>query len=99
MHLHGSNPLWWIRSSQKQTRYISRSLYRNPLSYDDKAIGTLMAFAEYGQIQLINSLCMAGATAPATLAGTVAVQNAESLAGIVLAQCVNPGIFRIRIQC
>ena len=70
-----------------------------PLSYDDKAIGTLMAFAEYGQIQLINSLCMAGATAPATLAGTVAVQNAEILAGIVLAQCVNPGIFRIRIQC
>lgn len=62
-----------------------------PLSYDEKAIGTLMAFAEYGQIQLINSLCMAGATAPATLAGNVSVQNAEILAGIVLAQCINPG--------
>lgn len=62
-----------------------------PLCYDDKALATLMAFAEYGQIQLINSLAMAGATAPVTLAGNVAVQNAEILAGIVLAQCVNPG--------
>lgn len=62
-----------------------------PLSYDDKALGTLMAFAEHGQPQLINSLCMAGATAPATIAGTIAVQNAEILAGIVLAQLVNPG--------
>ena len=33
---------------------------------------------------------MAGATAPATLAGTVAVQNAESLAGIVLANVSIP---------
>lgn len=63
----------------------------SPLGYDDKALGALMAFAEYGQIQLINSLCMAGATGPATLAGNVAVQNAEILAGLVLAQCINPG--------
>lgn len=62
-----------------------------PLCYDDKALATLMVFAEYGQIQLINSLAMAGATAPVTLAGSAAVQNAEILAGIVLAQCVNPG--------
>ncbi len=62
-----------------------------PLCYDDKALATLMVFAEYGQIQLINSLAMAGATAPVTLAGNAAVQNAEILAGIVLAQCVNPG--------
>lgn len=62
-----------------------------PLGYDDKALGALMAFAEYGQVQLINSLCMAGTTAPVTLAGSAAVQNAEILAGIVLAQCVNPG--------
>jgi len=34
---------------------------------------------------------MAGATAPTTLAGAIAVQNAEILAGITLAQTVNPG--------
>lgn len=62
-----------------------------PLSYDSAQLGAIIAYAEYGQPQLINSLCMAGSTAPATIAGVVSVQNAEVLAGIVLAQCVNPG--------
>ncbi len=62
-----------------------------PLSYDDKMAGAIMAYAEYGQSQLISSLCMAGATTPVTIAGTVSLQNAEVLAGIVLAQLVNPG--------
>ncbi|ATW27890.1 trimethylamine methyltransferase family protein [Candidatus Formimonas warabiya] len=62
-----------------------------PLSYDDKMAGAIIAYAEYRQPQLVNSLCIAGATAPATIAGTVAVQNAEVLAGIVLAQLVNEG--------
>jgi glutamate dehydrogenase len=34
---------------------------------------------------------MAGATAPATIAGMVAQANAESLAGLVVAQIVSPG--------
>lgn len=62
-----------------------------PLSYDDNQLGAIMAYAETGQPQLINSLSMAGMTTPATLAGLVSLQNAEVLAGIVLAQCVNPG--------
>lgn len=62
-----------------------------PLNYDSAQLGAIMAYAEYGQPQLINSLSMAGTTTPATLAGLVSVQNAEVLAGIVLAQCVNPG--------
>lgn len=62
-----------------------------PLSYDSAQLGAIIAYAEYGQPQLINSLSMAGMTTPATIAGLVSVQNAEVLAGIVLAQCVNPG--------
>ncbi len=62
-----------------------------PLSYDDKMAGAIIAYAEFGQAQLVNSLSISGATTPATIAGTVALQNAEVLAGIVLAQCVNPG--------
>lgn len=50
-----------------------------------------MAYAETGQAQLINSLSIAGMTTPVTIPGLVSVQNAEVLAGIVLAQCVNPG--------
>ena len=34
---------------------------------------------------------MSGASSPMTLAGTLVVHNAEILAGIVLAQLVNPG--------
>lgn len=62
-----------------------------PLSYDDKMAGAIIAYAEAGQPQLVNSLSIAGATTPATLAGLVSLQNAEVLAGIILAQCVNPG--------
>ena len=62
-----------------------------PLSYDNNMAGAIIAYAEAGQPQLVNSLSMAGMTTPATLAGLVSLQNAEVLAGIVLAQCVNPG--------
>lgn len=62
-----------------------------PLSYDDKMAGAIFAYAEFNQAQLVNSLSISGATTPATFAGTVALQNAEVLAGIILAQCVNPG--------
>jgi trimethylamine--corrinoid protein Co-methyltransferase len=34
---------------------------------------------------------MAGSTGPASIAGSLSLQNAEVLAGIALAQCVNPG--------
>ena len=62
-----------------------------PLSYDNRQLEAIRAYAEYGQPQLINSLSIAGMTTPVTLAGLVSVQNAEVLAGIVFAQCVNPG--------
>jgi Trimethylamine:corrinoid methyltransferase len=62
-----------------------------PLSYDPAMIGAIIAYAEYGQVQLVNSLVIAGATTPVTLAGAIALQNAEVLAGIMLSQLVNPG--------
>lgn len=62
-----------------------------PLCYDERMLGALMVYASYGQPAVIASMAMAGATGPVTLAGTVALQNAEVLAGIVLAQAVHPG--------
>lgn len=62
-----------------------------PLDWNEEMTGGLIAGAEYSQPMCINSLPIAGATAPVTLAGTLAVQNAEILAGIVLSQLVNPG--------
>jgi trimethylamine--corrinoid protein Co-methyltransferase len=49
---------------------------------------------EYGRCGLpvdITSEVQAGATSPVTLAGSMAVQNSEILAGITLAQIANPG--------
>ncbi|MTI55368.1 glycine betaine--corrinoid protein methyltransferase [Geosporobacter ferrireducens] len=62
-----------------------------PLKYDDRMLGALMAYAEAGQAMVIASLVMSGSTGPAALAGALAVQNAEVLAGITLAQCIHPG--------
>lgn len=62
-----------------------------PLKYDDRMLGALMAYTEAGQAIVIASLVMSGSTGPATMAGALALQNAEVLAGITLAQSVNPG--------
>lgn len=62
-----------------------------PLKYDKRMLGALMAYAEAGQAVVIASLVMAGSTGPAALAGTLALQNAEVLAGIALTQSINPG--------
>ena len=62
-----------------------------PLKYDTRMLGALMEYAAAGQPQLITSLAIAGATGPVTLAGNLALQNAEVLAGIVLAQLVREG--------
>ncbi len=62
-----------------------------PLAYDNTQIEVVRIFAELGQVQFVNSLSIAGLTVPATLAGQLAVQNAEILPGIIYAQCINPG--------
>jgi trimethylamine--corrinoid protein Co-methyltransferase len=64
---------------------------RTPLGFDDRMLGAIMTYAEAGMPQLISSLAIAGATAPVTLEGTLVVQNAEILAGIVLTQLIRPG--------
>lgn len=80
-----------VEEIKKKPAIVSIPCSLTPLSYDDKMLGALMAYAEYGQPQMINSLAMAGMTAPTTLAGMICVENAEVLAGIVLAQLINPG--------
>ena len=62
-----------------------------PLKYDARMLGALMEYAAAGQPLLIASLAIAGATGPVTLAGNLALQNAEVLAGVVLSQLVREG--------
>ncbi|MDO4556408.1 MAG: trimethylamine methyltransferase family protein, partial [Lachnospiraceae bacterium] len=44
-----------------------------PLAYDEKMSGAIIAYAETNQAQIINSLPIAGATGPATYAGSMAL--------------------------
>lgn len=62
-----------------------------PLKYDERMLGAIMRYAQAGQPLVITSLAIAGETGPATLAGNLALQNAEILAGIVLTQLVREG--------
>jgi trimethylamine--corrinoid protein Co-methyltransferase len=62
-----------------------------PLGYSREMASAILTYAQEGQALLIANLAMAGSTAPITLAGLLAMQNAELLAGVVLSQLVRPG--------
>jgi trimethylamine--corrinoid protein Co-methyltransferase len=63
----------------------------SPLQFSDEMAGSLIDLARANQACVIASLIMAGSSGPVTLSGVLALQNAEILAGITLAQLVNPG--------
>ena len=63
----------------------------SPLRYDDRMLGGLLEYSEAGQPVIVTPFLMAGAMSPMGLAGTVAQQTAEALAGIALVQLVRPG--------
>ncbi|MEZ4557212.1 MAG: trimethylamine methyltransferase family protein [Caldilineaceae bacterium] len=64
----------------------------SPRRYDDRMLGCVKVYAKARQALLITPFLMAGAMSPASLAGTMALQNAEALAGIALAQMITPGL-------
>ncbi len=63
----------------------------SPLRFDTPMLDGMMAMAEHGQPVIVTPFTLAGAMAPATVAGAVTQQNAEALAGMTLVQLVNPG--------
>jgi len=71
--------------------FISILGSRAPLGYDDRMLSAMMAYARAGLPQIISALAIAGATGPVTMEGTLIVQNAEVLAGIILTQLVREG--------
>jgi trimethylamine--corrinoid protein Co-methyltransferase len=63
----------------------------SPLRYDDRMVSALIEYARARQPVMVTSGLAAGTMSPVTLAGTIALQNAETLAGVALAQIVSPG--------
>ncbi len=62
-----------------------------PLQHDRRPLRGIMEFAKRRIPVIIYSEPKAGATSPASLAGTLVLTNAEVLSGIVLMQAINPG--------
>jgi trimethylamine--corrinoid protein Co-methyltransferase len=63
----------------------------SPLSWDDDTLEKIIFCAEKGIPQVLFPGPQAGATSPATFAGTIVQGSAESLSGLVVAQLVRTG--------
>ena len=63
----------------------------SPLRLDGPMIEGMIEMLRHGQVVVITPFTLAGAMAPATMAGALALQNAEALAGIAFGQMVAPG--------
>ncbi len=65
--------------------YVSYLLEPNgSLSYDEFSLEMALVFAEAGHHIHVGPMAMAGLDAPVTLAGTLVIQNADNLIGVVL---------------
>jgi trimethylamine--corrinoid protein Co-methyltransferase len=62
-----------------------------PLQYAPESVDALMIYAAARQPLIIHSACMLGSTGPITMAGSLVISNATTLAGICLAQLIKPG--------
>ncbi len=78
-------------SIEKTPAIISLINVNSPLRYDDRMLGALLEYSDAGQPCIVTPFLMAGAMSPMGLAGTVAQQTAEALAGIALVQLIKPG--------
>jgi trimethylamine--corrinoid protein Co-methyltransferase len=76
---------------KRRPRFFGICSVMTPLQMLKLQLEGMFHFAEYRQPLAMSPEAMAGATAPATLAGLLAQQNAEILAHLTLAQLIAPG--------
>lgn len=84
--VYGSN---WVRD-----HYLTWSIVtpESPLVFSEFSCESIMEFAEFNQPVALVSAPMSGITGPIHLLGTIVLANTETLAGLCLAQCINPGV-------
>ena len=77
---------------KKQPCFAAIVNANSPLRWDTSMIGGIITYARGGQPLVVTPFILAGAMSPISMAAAIAQQNAEALAGIALAQLVNPGV-------
>jgi trimethylamine--corrinoid protein Co-methyltransferase len=63
----------------------------SPLQFSEEMASSLVALVKGGQAVCVAALIMCGSSGPITIPGVLALQNAEILTGIALAQLIRPG--------
>jgi trimethylamine--corrinoid protein Co-methyltransferase len=76
---------------RKRPNYILYGQFVSPLQHDQQAVERLIFCAEKEIPLIYIPTIMQSASGPITLAGSLALAAAESLAGLVMHQIVNPG--------
>ena len=76
---------------KRRPRFLAICSVGSPLQMLQMQLEGLMICADYGQPLAMSPEAIAGATAPVTLAGLVAQENAAILAHVTLAQIFRPG--------
>lgn len=76
---------------RQRPRFLAICSVVSPLQMDQAQAEGLLICAEYGQPLAMSPEAIAGATAPVTMAGLLAQENAAILAHITLAQIFRPG--------
>jgi len=79
------------KALMQQPRVLTLVNTLSPLQIDQVALDTIKIHAEYGQPLIISAGVMSGTTAPITLAGSLAMGNAEVLAAIAITQMLREG--------
>lgn len=63
----------------------------SPLQFSEEMASSIVELVRGGQAVVVAALIMTGSSGPITIPGVLALQNAEVLTGIMLAQLVRPG--------
>lgn len=81
----------WGSGWHEQPRLLTVVNSMSPLVFPFESSQAIMGMAPLGQPVCVTPCVMGGATGPATMAGILALQHAETLAGLVLTQAAGEG--------